>query len=308
MMLRDAAVLLGRAEELVEKSATTGTVKGYLREWKVFKRFAGVFGMAAMPAEADTLFMYIAWLELQGMGKRAGHHICAVRWFHRKSGVSDNTKNPRVVLALQGIARLGAAEKMDVREPFPLEALRKWERGKRKLRTVREERDPAMVAIGLRCMRRPTELCELKVRHVKEYDRGVKIFLAKSKTDQTMEGKWMHIDEVKGSRTCPVFLLKRYMRSRRGVGGDDPLFVSDNGKKMSVSSVSSMVKNMVKAAGLSVKVSGHSLRIGGATLAVKGGWSMSEICAVGGWKSDAVLRYLRDLGVAERGGSNSMGF
>ena len=65
---------------------------------------------------------------------------------------------------------------------------------------------------------------------------------------------------------------------------------------------------MVKEAGRTEKVSGHSLRIAGATLAVRAGLSMVEICAVGGWRSDVVLAYLRDMVVAEKKTSKALCF
>jgi site-specific recombinase XerD len=197
---------------------------------------------------------------------------------------------------------------MEVRGPFPIQALRAWVATSRKRKTVRELRDPALVAVGIRCMRRPGELTELRVRHVRPFEKGIKIFLAKSKTDQTMEGRWMHVDEVPGSRTCPVMLLRRYLDSRGKLGPNDVLFANSNGGAISSSAVSSIVKNMCSAAGLADKVSGHSLRIAGATLGLKGGLTLPEICAVGGWKSEAVLRYLRDCAVAQNGGSSRMGF
>jgi hypothetical protein len=73
--------------------------------------------------------------------------------------------------------------------------------------------------------------------------------------------------------------------------------------------MSSVVKNIiVREAGREVRVSSHRLRVGGAVLAVKGGWSRADNWALRGWKSDVVLRYLRDVRVAETGVSNSMGF
>jgi hypothetical protein len=62
---------------------------------------------------------------------------------------ADNTKNQRVVLALQGIVRLVATERIDLRGPFPLREMRRWEDEKRRLITGKEERDPATVAIGM---------------------------------------------------------------------------------------------------------------------------------------------------------------
>jgi integrase len=105
--------------------------------------------------------------------------VCSER-FPQEVRAADNAKNPRVVVALQGIVRLVVTKRMDMREPFQLREMRKWEEKKRKLITGREVRDPATVAIGMWCMMRPTELCALRVRHVREYIRGVRIFLAES--------------------------------------------------------------------------------------------------------------------------------
>ena len=135
----------------------------------------------------------------------------------------------------------------------------------------------------------------------------MKVFLPKSKVDQLMKGRWMHVDEVKGSNTCPVKLMRRWCKYRGG-RGEDWFFCGAKGRQLSVSGVSGVVKNMVKEVGRSEKVSGHSLRIAGATLAVKAGLSMAEICAVGGWRSDAVLAYLRDMVVAKKKASKALGF
>jgi site-specific recombinase XerD len=300
--------LLDRAEQLASGSIAFGTRKGYSDAWLLFAQFCAAYGFAAEPAGEEAIFAFVAWLEIQGKGRRASHHVAAISWVHRRKGLMDFTKATRVRMALQGVARVEAEEKMEVRSPFPLEALKAWVRGRRKNITVREHRDPALVALGIRCMRRPGELAELKVRHVQPYEKGMKIFLAKSKTDQTMEGRWLHVDAVPGSDTCPVLLLAKYLGTRGKLHHNEPLFASSKGRHLSSSAVSSVVRNMATAAGRTEKVSGHSLRIAGATLAVRGGMSMPEICAIGGWKSEAVLRYLRDCAVAQRGGSALMGF
>lgn len=141
----------------------------------------------------------------------------------------------------------------------------------RRRTSTREFRDPALVAIGMRCMRRPGKLASLKRKHVQWTENGLRIFLEKSKTDQMKAGRWLHVDVVKGSQTCLVFLLERHMRTAAYQGEEDPLFASGKGKALTMSVVSSIVKNMVKAAEMGVQVSGHSLRIAGATLVVKVG-------------------------------------
>ena len=72
---------------------------------------------------------------------------------------------------------------------------------------------------------------------------------------------------------------------------NDFLFTSVISKKISMSLVSSVVKEAALLAGLSGKFSSHSLRIGGATAAMMGGLSMEQIHSIGHWESEAVLLY-----------------
>ena len=73
--------------------------------------------------------------------------------------------------------------------------------------------------------------------------------------------------------------------------------------------VTSIVRHVAEGFGLDAsKYSGHSLRIGGATLAMKARATMEQIRSIGGWSSDAIYRYLRQLDSVSAGLSNSMGF
>ena len=160
--------LLRKAEQLAGASITQSTHLPYSAAFGLFEFFTKSYGAQALPAAADTIFSFIAWLEVQEKGRRVPHHIAAVLWMHKKKGLTDYTKAVKVQMALQRVARCEAQEKMDVRSPFPLEALKKWVEGTCKIHSMEELRDPAIVALGIHCMHRPRELCEFKVRHVKE--------------------------------------------------------------------------------------------------------------------------------------------
>ncbi|CAG8841884.1 27510_t:CDS:2, partial [Racocetra persica] len=69
--------------------------------------------------------------------------------------------------------------------------------------------------------------------------------------------------------------------------GESPLFVSRQGKKISVSAVGLIVKQFAEHAGLNGRFTAHSLRIGGATAAMATGISLTQIRAIGGWDSKA---------------------
>ena len=128
--------LLRKAEQLAGASIAQSTHLSYSAAFGLFESFTKSYGARALPAAADTIFSFIAWLEVQGKGRRVPHHIAAVSWMHKKKGLTDYTKAVKVQMALQGVARCEAQEKMDVRSPFPLEALKKWVEGTRKTHSV----------------------------------------------------------------------------------------------------------------------------------------------------------------------------
>ena len=169
------------------------------------------------------------------------------------------------------------------------------------------KRDCAVIAVGLRTMRRPGELGQIKGRHVRDRNGLLEIFIRKSKTDQHAQGRWIPIDPSRNPLTSPDAIL-REMLEAWGQESDAPIFRSIAGKQLSAQAVSSIVRKRAAQVGLEGRYTGHSLRIGGAVLALQGGMTMAEIRAVGGWKSDAVLRYLRAIEVALGGASEKMGF
>ena len=137
-------------------------------------------------------------------------------------------------------------------------------------------RDAALVAIGLRTMRRPGELCKLKLNDVKFGDKLCWVRISSSKTDQFANGKFIPI-EYTDSRYCPVRLLRRYLRIRPKTTEDQPLFLSNRGKQLTVGAVGAIVKRIASNAGANGRFTAHSIRIGGATAAMEAGLSLTQI-------------------------------
>lgn len=81
---------------------------------------------------------------------------------------------------------------------------------------------------------------------------------------------------------------------------------------MGARAVTAAIQNMATFAGLSGEEASHfsaySLRIGGATAMMVAGCTTEQIRANGGWKSDAVMQYLRVRQLAAQGLSSQMGF
>ena len=206
--------------------------------------------------------LFLAFRECKGFGERVGADLAALAYGFKRRGGPDPTKEV-VVRDLVAVIRRVAAEertsKMDTREPFPLVALKAWVSSSPASK-ARGTRDPALVAVGLRMMARPNELTALLWSQVVFLeDGGMKVFVDKAKNDQLRVGRWVYIDAVMGSVTCPVHLLQAHWMAV-GEPKEGFVFSSCGGRRMSVSAVSAVVKNMAEAAQCKVRVSGDFLR------------------------------------------------
>lgn len=296
-------VLMGRA-----RARSTGS--RYAKWWTEFQEFCRQTDRKDFPANSETVEDFITWLELCGRGASVDVAAAAVRAKHLDEGEVDPCNTHAIKMLRTGIRRILAeeGEEKEVREPFPVRALRCWTRRRPEgISNWRWRRDAAMVAIGLRCMRRPGELTALRRKDARVKDGRLWIFVRKSKTDQFGKGKLIPVDEGASSDSCPVRLLKKWVELAE-LNPEAPLFPNANsGKFGSTAMVTASVKKMAEIAGEKGKFSGHSLRIGGATAAMSGGMSLAMIRSIGGWESPAVLTYLRSIGAASAKASWIMG-
>jgi integrase len=296
---------------LIKESRAVSTARRYESGWKSFHDYCDWTGYQELPAEVVTVLEFLSWWELTGGGGSIDSLAAAIAAKHVDNGLKNPVEDVRVMRLREGVRRRVAMKKDNEgeREPLPISALRFWiENRPKNTKWLIWLRDAALVALALRCMRRPGEMGILKRKHILGWKDGLfKVKIPKSKTDQLMKGKVIPIDSVPDSKICPVKLVERYILLTNP-GINDFLFQSSSGKQLSASAVSAIVKRMAENAQLKGKFSGHSLRIGGATAAAKAGLTTAQIKSVGGWSSDAVNRYIRPVSVAGVGASKAMGF
>jgi integrase len=306
--------LLGAALDLAAASLAPSTVASYRAAWREFADFAAGRGAAALPADRALLGRWLAARAHAGRGGGAGRALAAVRAAHLELGFADPTADAWVQRVAAGAERAAAMARpaRELRAPLPvavltslLAAVPGWlgvHGGSAAARAAPDAsllalRDAAVVALGLRLMRRAGELAALCVSDVRRLPDGTTgVTIRRSKTDQLGAGLLLPLDAT-GGPACPVALLERWLVVRpvlatRGAHAD-ALFVTVAGRPLSRSAISSLVARAAAAAGLDGRFSGHSLRIGGATAAARAGASMATVKAVGGWSSDAVRRYVR---------------
>jgi len=284
-------------EELLQASRAPSTLKAYSGLWREFSSFATDLRQPDCPASPALVELFLVWLDLEGRGSRAKAALGAISQEHTLQGQSNPTKGKRLRLVVDGVERdwAKAKDKVLVRDPFPVAAIRHHVEMAQTCRPELWIRDAFLVALGLRTMRRASELSALRLCDVKwrPVMGALSIFIARSKVDQTGKGTEIYIEPVEDCCTCPVRLFWKYLEWRGREKG--LLFGAAQGGRLSTQAITSICQRMVAAAGLQVRVSSHSLRVGGATAAMMAGLTREQIMTIGGWSSAAVDRYLPAL-------------
>jgi site-specific recombinase XerD len=185
----------------------------------------------------------------------------------RKKGVFQKSKNPILINELKEI--INVIDKAEKKED-------------------KNARDKALILIGFSGGFRRSELVNIDFEDLEFTKEGVKIFIKRSKTDQSGEGMIKAIPYFKEKDFCPVIFLKNWIEISKSNKG----FVFDISDKM----VAILIKKYLSAAGFDPKkYSGHSLRSGFATVAADSGADEKSIMTMTGHKTtQMVRRYIKE--------------
>jgi len=166
----------------------------------------------------------------------------------------------------------------------------------------RKIRDKAIILIGFSGGFRRSELVNLIYDDVEFVNEGVKIFIKRSKTDQSGEGMTKAIPYFDNQLFCPVVSLKNWMNNSEIKSGK--IFdISDK-------SIALIIKKYASLSGLDPnKYSGHSLRSGFATSTAESGAEERNIMAMTGHKtSQMVRRYIQEANLFKNNALNKIKF
>ena len=159
-------------------------------------------------------------------------------------------------------------------------------------------RDKSLILVGFSGGFRRSELVAITRDDIEFVKEGVKIFVKKSKSDQSGEGMTKAIPSFKYVEYCPVDHLKNWMIENK----NDLVFpISDK-------NVALIIKKHALSAGLDEKkYAGHSLRSGFATTTAEYGASERNIMAMTGHKSvDMVRRYIKEADLFKNNALNKI--
>jgi integrase len=284
-----------RVHAYTEAAHAENTRRAYRSDWAAFETWCSEHGEVAMPASSSTLARYLAFLA--DSGKKAStirRARVAVGLAHGWAGAARPDKDVTIRTVERGIARTHGAreEGAEALLASDLPKLAKAFRG-----GPHDDRDRAVILLGFAGAFRASELVGLNIEQLEFNANGLRVFVARSKEDQTGKGAFVDVPPGTNEATCPLRAVSAWLaRVGRPTG---PLFRVVRGSviehdRMHVGAVSRAVQRACARAGLVGGFSAHSLRVGLATSARIAGASAEAIQRHGRWlHRRSVERYFR---------------
>lgn len=297
---RAAATLATLQESVVgylEAAKAANTRRAYRHDMAHFESWCQSQHLAAVPAEPDTVALYVAALAGQARVATIERRLAAISVAHQMQGLEPPTRSSLVRTAMQGIRRRHGSAPRQV-TPLRLAVLRRLLQALPE-HTAAAVRDRAVLLLGFAGGFRASELAGLALADLEELEEGLVVHLRRAKTDPAGQGRDVAIPRGRHAETCPVSAVGRWISVAGLEAG--PLFrridrmdrVADAGLRPVA--ISAIVQRACARAGLPAKeYAGHSLRSGFATEAAAQGASERAIMAHGGWRSvQMARRYIR---------------
>jgi len=285
----------------LRNSKSANTIRAYQSDYNDFSLFCLKNGFQAMPTQPKILALYLTHLSSYSKFSTLKRRLASISILHKTKGHYIDTKHPIIMENLMGIKRtIGSNQKG--KKPLLINDLKVLIEAihQSKEKDFRKTRDKALILIGFSGGFRRSELVDVECDDVEFVTEGVKIFVKRSKTDQSGEGMTKAIPYFDNKNFCPVKSLKNWIE------------VSDlkEGKIFNISdkSVALIIKKYAKYAGLDAhRYAGHSLRSGFATSTAESGAEERNIMAMTGHKStEMVRRYIKEANLFKNNALNKI--
>ena len=285
----------------LRNSKSSNTLRAYQSDYNDFILFCSKNGFQAMPTQPKILALYLTHLASYSKYSTLKRRLASISILHKAKGHYIDVKHPVIMENLMGIKRtLGSNQKG--KKPLLINDLKiiikAIDQSKEKDR--RKIRDKALILIGFSGGFRRSELVDIEFEDIEFVSEGVKIFVKRSKTDQSGEGMTKAIPYFDNKDFCPVIALKNWIE----------IIEFRSGKIFNISdkNVALLIKKYASYAGLeSHKYAGHSLRSGFATSTAESGAEERSIMAMTGHKStEMVRRYIKEANLFKNNALNKI--
>jgi site-specific recombinase XerD len=287
----------------LKNSKSNNTLRAYQSDFRDFSLFCSKNGFQAMPTTPNVIALYITHLSSYSKYSTLKRRIASISILHKTKGYYIDTKHPIIIENLMGIKRINGSYQKG-KKPLLINDLKILIEviDKSKEKDLKKIRDKALILIGFSGGFRRSELVNLELEDIEFVSEGVKLFIKRSKNDQSGEGMIKAIPYFENKNFCPVKALKSWI----------DVIELKKGKIFNISdkNVSLIIKKYANYAGLdSRKYAGHSLRSGFATSAAESGAEERSIMAMTGHKStEMVRRYIKEANLFKNNALNKLKF
>ena len=285
----------------LKNSKAKNTLRAYQADFKDFSIFCSKNGFNSIPTEPKILSLYLTHLSATSKFSTLKRRIASISVVHKMKGHYLDTKHPIVMENLHGIRRAKGTKQLG-KKPILINDLKSIINAIDQFNKIEKKklRDKAILLVGFSGGFRRSELVEIEYDDVEFVSEGVKIFIKRSKTDQTGEGMIKAIPYFENKNFCPVVNLKKWI----------DYSVIKSGKIFNISdkSVALIIKKYASLSGLDPnKYGGHSLRSGFATSTAESGAEERNIMAMTGHKTtQMVRRYIKDANLFKNNALNKI--
>ena len=284
----------------LKSSKASNTLRAYKADYKDFASFCLKNGFKPMPSEPKIISLYLTYLSKSCKFSTLKRRLASISVIHRLSGHYIDTKHPMITENLMGIKRVKGSHQK-AKKPILIDELKLIVNAIDKDRNEKNRfKNRALILVGFAGGFRRSELVAIVNEDVDFVPEGVKIFVKRSKTDQSGEGMTKGIPYFLNANYCPVISLKNWIE-KSGIKSGKIFDMSDK-------SVALTVKKYTGIAGLdSNKYSGHSLRSGFATSTAELGVEERSIMAMTGHKTtQMVRRYIQEANLFKNNALNKI--
>ncbi len=285
----------------LKNSKSPNTLRAYESDYKDFSAFCIKNNFNSLPTNPKILSLYLTNLSQTSKFSTLKRRIASISIIHKLKGHYIDTKHPMIMENLLGIKRQNGSNQK-AKKPILISDLKVIIDviNKDKIKENRKLRDKALILVGFAGGFRRSELVALEQEDIEFVQEGVKIFVKRSKTDQSGEGMTKAIPSFNNALYCPVVHLQNWLFELK----------KRKGKVFSISdkSVALIIKKYANLAGLDGnKYAGHSLRSGFATSTAESGAEERNIMAMTGHKTtQMVRRYIQEANLFKNNALNKI--
>ena len=285
----------------LKNSKASNTLRAYQADFRDFSAFCAKNGLSSMPTDHKILSLYLTHLSAKSKFSTLKRRVASISVIHKMKGYYLDTKHPLIMENLHGIKRVkGSIQKS--KKPLLINNLKKIINAIDEAKQLENKkiRDRTLILIGFSGGFRRSELVNIEHDDVEFVSEGVKIFIKRSKTDQSGEGMIKAIPYFDNKLFCPVTSLKKWI-DKSEIKSGKIFDISDK-------SVALIIKKYASLSGLDAnKYGGHSLRSGFATSTAESGAEERNIMAMTGHKtSQMVRRYIKEANLFKNNALNKI--